>query len=130
MEETEMTHRATEQPMPPVCELAASIANLALALDAHPLNKHPMCWTHQIDEHWFVAMNGHTEPRRVEGAPNRMGYTVEPFHIALWYNGWLAASFNISGKGFICRGEAANEDTALEAINRKLAALTQQETPQ
>lgn len=94
----------------PVSVAFGKLADLCIALGQHPLNKHPGCWEHQVDERWWVAMNGHPEPRK-----NSDGFEVNPFDCVIKYNGWPAGILGPYG-GIIAAGGCANEGTFIEAL--------------
>lgn len=106
-----------------VAEIAVAImklADLAIALDAAPLNKHKGCWEHDIDQRWSVYWNGHGEPQK-----SSRGVQVPAFTCAVHYNGWPAGLINPYG-GIIAAGEAANENTFIAAIEAALARFADQ----
>lgn len=93
-----------------LCEAFVAMAELAQALGVSHINNLPGCWEHQVDERWWLAMNGHNEPR-----VNSDGFEVSPFSAVLKFNGWPAGIVEPGG-GVIAAGEAANEDTFIEAL--------------
>jgi len=97
------------------------IADLGAALGVSRINELPGVWTHEVDDHWTIALNGHKEPKEHESL------SIPPFHCTVWYNGWLAGLFNAFG-GTIAAGSVANEDTFCEALRRAInVALTRKE---
>lgn len=97
----------------------AKLAELVLAAGGAPLNKHEGCWEHQLDEHWWIAWNGHREDRSCSRAAS-----VPPFHCFVEYNGWPAGLIQPYG-GIIAAGAAANENTFIAAIEAALSKLKQ-----
>lgn len=91
------------------------LAQLAIALNQHPMNKHACCWVHQVDEHWTIAINGHKVPKEAMLPGGGGAITVEPYHCYVEFNGFPAGSFNPFG-GVIAAGECANEGTFIKAI--------------
>ena len=67
-------------------------------------------WTHKVNENWSFKVNGYPEPR--EGIPG--------FHVMVEFNGFPAGLIGLNG-GIIAAGEAANEDTFIEALKQHLA---------
>lgn len=98
----------------PVSEAFELIAQIAIALGAAPLNKHEGCWELDVDGTWWLAVNGHDEPRRCSRS-----FEVAPFECYLEFNGWPAGVFSPLG-GAIAAGAAANEDALIEALRAKL----------
>lgn len=84
---------------------------LAKRCDAQPMNKHSGCWSLQIDDSWFIAVNGHKTPMAAK--PN--GSEVPPFSCYVEFNGWPAGIIDPGG-GCIAAGTAANMETLIEAI--------------
>lgn len=95
---------------PRVSVAFGKLADLCIALGQHPLNKHAGCWEHQVDERWWVCINGHPEPRK-----NSDGFEVPQFDCVVKYNGWPAGMFGPYG-GIIAAGDCANEETFIEAL--------------
>lgn len=104
MEEME---EMTEKPVSLVFML---LADLGIKGDASPLHKFEHCWEKQIDERWWIAMNGHREPRKCS-----KGTEVQPFNCYVEYNGWPAGILDPFG-GILAAGECANEDTFIKAL--------------
>jgi len=93
----------------------ARIAELGNRLGAGPLNKHPACWELQIDERWWIAVNGHHDMKKCS-----KGADVLPFHAWIEYNGWPAGMVN-PRHGVIAAGAEANETTFIEALEKRIA---------
>ena len=105
-----------------LCEAFAVLAKLGNLLGAGPLNKREGCWEFQIDEDWKIAINGHKEP-----TPCSMSdVPLMPFHCYIEYNGWPAGVINPVG-GIIAAGSDANENTFIEAIEKRIASVTTDE---
>lgn len=93
------------------CEAFVRLCELAQALKIKPLPEHPACWEHQVDERWWICINGHKDgPRK-----NSDGFDVPPFECVLKYNGWPAGMFGPFG-GIVAAGSCANEGTFIEAL--------------
>ena len=100
----------------PIAQAFVEMGNLCIAAGAAPLSKHEGCWEHQVDERWWIAVNGHAQP---EKRLTSKGIEIQPFHCYVEYNGWPAGILSPYG-GVIAAGTGANEDTFIEAL--KLAA--------
>lgn len=97
---------------PQMSECFYRICDLANALGIAPLNQHEACWEYQVDLQWFIALNGHNEPKPLKGRPE---IVVQPFRVYVEFNGWPAGILHWGG-GIIAAGEAANEDTLIAAL--------------
>ena len=113
-----MTQPATERPISTVFALLCQLWGV---LGHPPINQFPGCWELQIDDEWWVAINGHGEARKTATTP-RGGIEGEhdcpPFTALLYYNGWPAGVFDPYG-GVCAAGEGANEDTLVAAIRAR-----------
>lgn len=114
------------QELPPTVDVFSLIAQICLAMDAAPLDKHEGCWELIVDDQWTIAVNGHKTPQ-VYHSRNGMsaggsGFTVNPVDAYVEYNGWAAGTFNPFG-GILAAGEGANEDTLIAALEKKLAEV-------
>jgi len=78
-------------------------------------------WEIAIDDHWYLAVNGHEEPVTVE-PDGMMEVELEPFCFCVWYNGWVAGIFT-PFEGEFAAGEAANEHTFVEAIRAHIERM-------
>lgn len=99
-------------------EAFSVIVDLAMHDDIESINELEGCWHRRIDDRWYIAVNGHDEPIKVE-PHEMMGATVPPFEAAIFYNGWLAGLVGPSG-GAIAHGEAANEDSFIQAVREAM----------
>ncbi len=95
------------------------IVQLYDATDGSPLNEYDGAWVYRIDGSWTVAINGHDSAVHV-GPDKSMDFDLPPYHMAVWYNGWIAGLVTPDG-GSMAAGEGANEDTLIEALKAKLA---------
>lgn len=73
-----MTARAESGP--PICELYSLLAEYCLSTGASSIKDVPGCWEHQINEHWWVAANGHSTPQDCSKSDG-----VPPFSFVLFY---------------------------------------------
>lgn len=104
---------------------ANKIAELAHVLGVRNIKAFPGAWYRRIDDKWEVATNGHDKPIDVE-PPGCMKATIDPYHTAVWYNGWLAGLMTPFG-GIIAAGEGANEDTFIAALDKAIAGVKQRD---
>lgn len=103
--------RRTESEIASLMKLAPGrVAELATALGVRAIHRLPGCWEYQIDEQWWIAINGHDEPVTCS-----TGARVDPFHIFVTYNGWPAGILTPFA-GTLAAGAAANEETFIAAI--------------
>lgn len=100
----------TEQPP---CEAFIRIMELGLALHIPPLPEHAGCWEHQVDERWWIAVNGHPQPRVMAKHPKLD--PLQPYTVYVEYNGWTAGLLGYDG-GCIAAGECANENAFIAAL--------------
>jgi hypothetical protein len=108
-----------------VVEAFGVIAELGIAAGAAPINRFNNCWEFQVDDQWWIAMNGHQTPRPASsenGASAKVPFSVDPFYCYIEYNGWPAGLICPLG-GTIAAGIGANEDTFIAAIRARIAAL-------
>lgn len=105
-------------------EVALKIADLAIALGAAPLNRLDGAWVHQVNEHWHVAANAHKTPVEVEPT-GCMAVTLEPFHMAVWWHGWLAGLVNPYGGTIAAHPTGANEDRLISDLEAAIVGAQQ-----
>jgi hypothetical protein len=91
------------------------ICQLADRLGVSNIGNMTGCWEHAVDEHWWMAINGHASEMKCS-----RGATVPAFHAYIEYNGWPAGFISPNG-GIIAAGAAANEDAFIAAL--KLAKV-------
>ena len=73
-----------------------------------------------IDDDWTIALNGHNQT--TDAAPDgAMKCPVPPFHVAVWWHGWLAGIVG-PGDGDFAAGSGANEDSFIAAIDSAIGA--------
>lgn len=95
------------------------IAELCSAHGLAPLNKHRGCVVVEAGA-WRITVNGHNRPARAHGGSRLL---IPRFTAMVEFNGWPAGSLNPYG-GVIAAGEAANEDTLIEALRAEVLRLT------
>jgi hypothetical protein len=100
-----------------VTEAFGKIAKLAVLLGVKNIRELSGCWELQIDEHWWIAVNGHREPVK-----NSLGDDVPPFEAYIQFNDWPAGLISPRG-GIIAAGSCANENTFIDALDRRIRAL-------
>ena len=84
--------------------------DLAIRCGATEINKLPACWEHQIDDSWWIAINGHdTETKCSTGA------RVPPFAVYVKFNGFPAGIILPRG-GKFAAGIVVNEETFVAAL--------------
>ena len=107
-----------------ISEAFLKLAKLAAHDGIALLNTLDGCWTRQIGEQWWIAINGHNEAHPAsspDGASKNTPFEVKPFHCYVEFNGWPAGVFTPCG-GVIASGETGNEDAFIAAID---AAITE-----
>lgn len=93
-----------------VCTVFYAVSKLCEVLKEAPIRD--KVWENQIDEHWFIKINGHS--KEMKGIP---AYCME-----IEYDGFPAG--NISPfDGTMLAGEEINEDEFIAAVQKKLADL-------
>jgi len=98
-----------------MCTAFSKIADLALILQAQPMNQYPNCWEYQVDEHWWIAVNGHKTTKKTTG-----GIDVLPFNCYVEFNGWPAGVFDPVNGGLMAAGSQANENSFIQALENKI----------
>lgn len=88
-----------------MCEAFIKIGELAFQRGHRNINEQPGLFKMEIDENWKVEINPHKE--EIDH--------VSPYHMAVFWNGWIAGMFSAAG-GAITDGGLANEDTLIKAI--------------
>ena len=99
---------------PGICKVFWITTFLVEQDDAVPLNALPSCYERRLDEHWFIAVNGHEEPRKTKG-----GISIRPYYLYVEFNGWPAGTVHPYG-GEFAAGSLANEETFIEACEKAL----------
>lgn len=100
-----------------VPKLFKELCEYGLALGMKNISELPGCWEQKVDEHWWIACNGHSEPTECsEGAK------VPPFSFYIMFNGWPAGIIDAGG-GTLCAGAVANEGALIAAIQAARKAV-------
>lgn len=105
-------------------EAFSKIAALADALGVRAIDTLHGCWEFQVDEQWWISLNGHKEKTK-----DSHGAEVPPYHAVVEYNGWPAGIIG-PANGIIAAGSCANENSfiaALEAATEKARLAPQSE---
>ena len=97
----------------PIALAFARVVDLAQALGVRAINTLDGCWEHQVDEKWWVAVNGHREPVKCS-----TGAEVPPFHCYIESNGLPAGLLTPRGGQFM--GNC--EDGFIAAVSRAVEA--------
>lgn len=109
---------ATATTADPMAEIAALAQHLGVRDICNLLG----CWEEQIDDQWWIAVNGQRHPVRCSHGPE-----VGPFEAYLEFNGWPAGIVNALGEGEFAAGDAVNPETFAAAVQARIAATGQQE---
>lgn len=97
------------------------IGELSYKLGVRDLYKLPGAWIHKLDENWILAVNG--KDRKVIAKPEGcMMCDIPPYHVAVWWNGWIAGIFN-AYQGQIAAGTEANEDALIAALDKAIEEI-------
>ena len=99
----------TDQPLSAVFY---EIAELHGRLGVEPLAKHEGCWTHRVDDTWWIAVNGHKEEVKCKD-----GVSVPPFHAYIECAGGPAGLVNPYG-GMLAGTAYGREDDLIDALRR------------
>lgn len=93
-----------------VSEVWVELLALCERLEVKDIGSLMGCWEHQIDDLWWVSINGH--PKDIH---NSHGTLVPKFEACFEYNGWPAGIVGLRG-GVVAAGSGANENTLIEAL--------------
>ncbi len=84
-----------------------------------PLSHVEGCWARQVNDQWWLAINGHREPVKVMVTARGGGEPSEtecpPFTALIYYNGWPAGIVD-PYNGCLAAGAGANERTLRKAL--------------
>ncbi len=86
------------------------VARLADKLGEAPIKD--KVWTHKLDDHWSIKINGFHEEKD----------SVPPYHMMIEFNGFPAGCVS-PWEGVFAAGTEANEDEFIDAVIVKLEAL-------
>jgi len=101
-----------------VCDeppLFVAIAEFCLARGFKRIRELPGCCEVQVDDHWWIAVNGHPNP-----SSTSRGTSVPAFSAYVEFNGWPAGLVDAGGSGFAA-GALANPQTFRAALARALS---------
>lgn len=104
-------------------EVFCLTADLGLLLGVSKLNERTDAWICEVDKHWTLALNGTDKDVEVNIKDSMGVDKLHPFHMAVFFNGWLAGLMTATG-GVICAGEAGNEDNLIKALQNRIAVET------
>jgi hypothetical protein len=111
-------------------DIIGAVLALAKHEGAASIKDLPGCWEVQIDEQWFLAVNGHkvetpivAEVAREDARSALRGTPVPAFAVFVAFNGWPAAAFRLADDHILfAAGEAANAKTFVAAIRRRISS--------
>ena len=86
------------------------VARLADKLGEAPIKN--KVWTHKLDDHWSIKINGFHEEKD----------SVPPYHMMIEFNGFPAGCVS-PWEGVFAAGTEANEDAFIDAVIVKLEGL-------
>lgn len=98
-----------------ISEAFLGVVNLGLALGLKNLHKLPGCWEYQVDEEWWISLNGHTSTVK-----NSHGVDVPPFNVMVEFLGWPAGSLDHI-EGILPAGKEDGFIAALKAASKKIS---------
>jgi hypothetical protein len=107
-------------PEPQVCEVFGAIVDLSVALGVQSIDGMPGCWVHRIDD-WTVAVNGHGHETIACTPEGTMGCDVPPYHMAVWWHGWLAGIVSPAGGAFAAHPTGANQDRFVSDVRAAIS---------
>lgn len=99
-----------------------AILELTQAHGVKGISSLPDAFELEIDETWYLAINGHDEPVDVD-PPEGMEVEVPAFHFAVWYNGWPAGILHAFRGGEFAAGAGANPETFVAAVEAHIARM-------
>lgn len=106
---------------PPVNKVFALACELGAAHGWENITMQDGCQELDVDGHWWFAINPHPHPTRCS-----RGYKMIPAGtIYFQFNGWPAGIVTSAG-GLVACGQAANEETLIDALE---TAIRKQGTP-
>jgi len=86
------------------------VARLADKLGEAPIKD--KLWTHKLDDHWSIKINGFHEEKE----------SIPPYHMTIEFNGFPAGCVS-PWEGVFAAGTEANEDAFIDAVIVKLEDL-------
>ncbi len=93
-----------------VCTVFYAVSKLCEVLKEAPIRD--KVWENQIDEHWFIKINGHS--KEMKGIP--------AYCMTIEYDGFPAGIIS-PFDGMMVSGEVINEDALIAAMKKKLVGL-------
>jgi hypothetical protein len=88
---------------------------LGMALGWENISLSPGCQEHQVDAHWWFAINPHDVPVSC----SKGGSKVPARCIYFQFNGWPAGVVSVQG-GLLVTGGLANEETLLAVLEQAI----------
>lgn len=86
------------------------VARLADKLGEAPIKN--KVWTHKLDDHWSIKINGFHDEKE----------SIPPYHMMIEFNGFPAGCVS-PWEGVFAAGTKANEDAFIDAVIVKLEGL-------
>jgi hypothetical protein len=108
--------------MPDITTVAAKIFELAQVLNVTNINRLPGAWIYDVGKAWKIAVNGRQQDVDIPNDGVCMGATIPPYHLAIWYNGWLAGLMS-PFDGILAAGSGANEETLIAALEAEIGRI-------
>jgi hypothetical protein len=97
-------------------EVMVRVVELAAALGVQGINALPGCWEVGVDDHWWLAVNGHDAPTKCSRGPE-----VPPYHAYVELNGLPAGLVSPYG-GTLCAAAVGKEEALCAALKRRTEA--------
>ena len=95
-----------------------AVIEMCFRLGVREIDNLEGCWECQIDDDWWIAVNGHKDPCEAKPPQHEKTIEVPPFTAYVEYNGWPAGLLDPKG-GIIAAGDYANEQTFVAACEAK-----------
>lgn len=113
---------AEQHEFPPIGMAFMRAVELAEALGVSKINQLDGCWTHAVDDHWWIAMNGHSDDQPASspaGMSADVPCTVPPFSMYVERRGMAAAIVDPFGGSMI--GPEDTEDALIAALDTAIS---------
>lgn len=95
-------------------EVFQEIVEMSNRLGVTKINELPGCWEIQVDERWWLAVNGHQQSIACS-----KGFEVAPFAAYVEFNGWPAGEVTPVG-GLLAASSQANEANLIAALKARV----------
>lgn len=100
---------------PPKVKVSGSFVammHMAERLGVKDMHRMKRCWELQVDEHWWIAVNG--KPIAIKCSK---GQEISPYHMYVEYDGNVAGLVNVKLGKFVAYKDA-NEKAFIDACGR------------